>query len=398
MLCLGHSIAVLILGRALQGISAAVVWTVGLALLVDTVGPTEIAETMGYVSLSLSLAILVAPLLGGLLYDKGGYYSVFYLSFGMIILDIILRLLLIERKIARQWIVDEPEEAIETSMAENASADPSASPESELQRSPEAPPHIPSDGKRRIPAALTLLSSRRLISALWCTLAQSLLMTSWDATLPLRVAKLFGWDSLGAGLIFLPFVLPSFLAPFVGMYVDRKGPRLPAALGFFLAVPPLVLLRFIDHSGIRQIVLLSALLSFLGFTLMVAMVPFLAEISYVVMAKEKARPGAFGKKGAYAQAYGIFNCAFSGGMVLGPLWGGFLVGSAGWGTMAWSLAVVSAFSVIPAVLWTGGWIGRGTTERASAATGRDGVTVPEKATPGPAERRNSPEHGLSESG
>lgn len=376
MLCLGHSIAVLILGRALQGISAAVVWTVGLTLLVDTVGPTEIAETMGYVSLSLTLAILVAPSLGGVLYNKGGYYSVFYLSFGMIILDIILRLLLIERKTAQQWIVDEPEEAIDISMAQNASTNPSAAPGSELQRQPGAPPSVPPAGKRRIPAALTLLSSRRLVSALWCTLAQSLLMTSWDATLPLRVAKLFGWNSLGAGLIFLPFALPSFLAPFVGMYVDRKGPRLPAALGFFLAVPPLVLLRLINHSGIRQIVLLSALLCFLGFTLMVAMVPFLAEISYVVMAKEKAQPAAFGKKGAYAQAYGIFNCAFSGGMVLGPIWGGFLVGSAGWATMAWSLAVVSAFTVIPAALWTGGWIGQATSteQRASAAS------VPENAT------------------
>lgn len=371
MLCLGRSIAVLIIGRTLQGISAAVVFTVGLALLVDTVGPTEIAQSMGYLSLSISLAILIAPLLGGVIYQKGGYYAVFYLSFGMIVLDIILRLLLIEKKTARQWAVDDEPPAVEvvvinTSLEDGnqASNDRSATlTDLELQRpsgeEAAASSVLQPSIKRVIPPALTLLSSRRLLSALWCSLVQSILMTSWDATLPLRVAKLFGWNSLGAGLIFLPFVLPSFSAPFIGMYVDRKGPRLPAALGFFLAIFPVVLLRLVDHSGIRQIVLLSSLLALFGFTLTMAMVPYLAEISYVVMAKEKAHPGAFGKRGAYAQAYGIYNCAFSGGMMLGPLWGGFVVNSAGWGTMTWSLAVISAVSIVPAVLWTGGWIGEG---------------------------------------
>jgi MFS family permease len=373
MICLGNSLAVLMVGRALQGLSAAVVWTVGLALIVDTVGPTELAQMMGYISLSMSIAILAAPLFGGVVYEKGGYYAVFYLSFGMIILDIILRLLLIERKIAQRWAV---EEAVHPSGKEITSIDPSATPNPELHSPSEAPDSGPLAGQRSIPPALTLLSSRRLLSALWCTLIQSILMTSWDATLPLRVANLFGWNSLGAGLIFLPFVLPSFMAPLIGIYVDRKGPRLPAALGFFLAVPPLVLLRLVNHSGIRQMVLLCGLLALLGFTLTMAMVPFLAEVAYVVVAKEKARPGTFGNKGAYAQAYGIYNCAFSGGMVLGPIWGGFLVRSAGWGTMAWSLAVLSAFSVIPAALWTGGWIGPGKSGRVPNATGRKGGVFP----------------------
>lgn len=65
MLCLGNSIALFAAGRVLQGASAAVVWVVGLALLVDTVGPDDVGAAMGYTGLSLSLAILVAPLLGG---------------------------------------------------------------------------------------------------------------------------------------------------------------------------------------------------------------------------------------------------------------------------------------------------------------------------------------------
>ncbi len=46
---LGQSIAVLIIARVFQGISAAVVWTVGLALVLDTVGPENLGKTIGSV-------------------------------------------------------------------------------------------------------------------------------------------------------------------------------------------------------------------------------------------------------------------------------------------------------------------------------------------------------------
>ena len=50
MLCAGSSIPVLITGRILQGLSASVVWTVGLAILSDTVSKDEIGKAMGYMA------------------------------------------------------------------------------------------------------------------------------------------------------------------------------------------------------------------------------------------------------------------------------------------------------------------------------------------------------------
>lgn len=49
MLALGQSIAVLTAARILQGTSAAVVWTVGLAMVLDTVGPGDLGKTIGSV-------------------------------------------------------------------------------------------------------------------------------------------------------------------------------------------------------------------------------------------------------------------------------------------------------------------------------------------------------------
>ena len=41
---------VLVVARVSQGISAAVVWTIGLALILDTVGPEDLGKTIGSVS------------------------------------------------------------------------------------------------------------------------------------------------------------------------------------------------------------------------------------------------------------------------------------------------------------------------------------------------------------
>ncbi|KAL8918642.1 MAG: hypothetical protein Q9208_007203 [Pyrenodesmia sp. 3 TL-2023] len=434
MLCFGSHIAVLVAGRVLQGASAAIVWTVGLALLVDTVGQKEVGQVMGYVSISMSVAILVAPLLGGVVYHRAGYYGVYYMAFALIVLDIILRMTMIEKKFARKWDKEEdpisvpgpsktniapppsqrrdswpphPDPVLHMTLSEKKLApelttkdgqrpEPRTPPE-ELVNPPETKrisqlsnpdttieepkpashtdslsccqpqPESPSAAApvkdcKRAPVVI-LLSSRRLLSALYCALVQSALMTAWDAVLPLRVSKLFGWQSLGAGLIFLPLVLPSFIAPLVGAFSDKYGARLPTTVGFLLSMPFLVLLRIVDHGGKEQIVILCVLLTLLGSALTIVMTPLLAEITYILNAKERHHPGLFGEKGAYAQAYGLFNCAFAGGMLVGPLWAGFVVEKSGWGIMCLTLGVLAVVSSVPAFLLTNGWIGRRTREK-----------------------------------
>ena len=383
LLCLGQTIALLIIGRILQGISAAMVWTVGLALLTDTVGYERVGQAMGYVAIAMSVAILIAPLLGGLVYARAGYYAVFYMAFGMIILDVVLRVLLVEKKIARRWDRVETGDTVGegkvheegNAVAEKAAVEAGGV----LQPSPRtSPTRAQNPGERaKIKSkhsVVLLLTSRRLLAALFCTLAQATLMTSWDAVLPLYTNRIFGWSSIGAGLIFFPLILPSFLSPIFGYWSDKKGPRVPTTLGFLLAIPFLVLLRLVDHESMRQKVLLCALLACLGLALSIALTPILAEIAYVVGHKEKSHPGAFGGKGAYAMAYGLFNMAFAGGMLIGPIWGGLVVQGAGWGTMCWSLSLLSIVGACVSFLFVGGWVGKsGKAARLSELEGRNGV-------------------------
>ncbi|KAI9887353.1 MAG: hypothetical protein M1823_000869 [Watsoniomyces obsoletus] len=343
MLCLGTSIGVLVVGRLLQGLSAAMVWTVGLALMVDTVGKNKIGQSMGYITIALSLAVPTALILGGVVYDRAGYYAVFAMSFGLLALDILSRVVMVEKKIAKRWLPSSPDEEEERRPA------PIPVPE-------RSDPSSQTSRWNRLPPVVSLLKSRRLLTALWCCLVEASVMAALESVLPLFVKRTFGWPSTGAGLIFLAYLAPSILSPIAGYICDRYGARWLMSAGCIIAVPPLVLIRLVTENTMKQKVLLSALLAIMGTGFVLILVPAMAEMTYLVHAKEERRPGVFGEKGAYAQAYGLFNMAFAAGTLIGPLWGGFVEQKAGWGTVGWSLGLFVGVSVVPAVLFTGGWI------------------------------------------
>lgn len=82
----------------------------------------------------------------------------------------------------------------------------------------------------------------------------------------------------------------------------------------------------------------------------------MADIDHAVSLEEKKRPGSLGNRGAAAQGFGLFNLAYAIGTLIGPLWAGFLVQDAGWGTMAWSLGLLSGVAAVTTFLFTGGRI------------------------------------------
>jgi MFS family permease len=376
LLNLGPNIGLLVLGRALQGISAAVVWTVGLALLADTVDKEEIGQTMGYVFAAMSVGVLLGPLLGGIVFDKGGYNEVYAMAYVLIGVDIALRFMMIEKKVAKRWIkVDvglkrhdqaPNQDAKDTEGVQVRESQATNRPDTQdaILSAPhpthpaieELPVHVGTAS--RYPPVVTLLKSRRLLCALLCCLITGILLTSFDSVVPIYVRDTFDWNSTGAGLIFLPLVLPSLLSPLIGKAIDRYGGRWFAVSGFLAFAPFEILLRLVDHDSLHQKVLLCALLALLGLSLNLCSPPIMVEITSVVEAKERQNPGLFGSRGAYAQAYGLFNFAYAGGCLVGPIWAGFVRERAGWGTMTWTLALLSAVTAIPAGLWTEGYFFR----------------------------------------
>lgn len=384
LLCFGNSIGLLVLGRLLQGFSASIVWSVGSALLVDTMDKA-IGVAMGYVGISMSVGLLIAPAIGGAVYNAAGYYAVYYIAFGVVAVDILLRLFMIEKKVARQWIDEEHNSRLSASKVDQTDverADPSGvlSPEgrrNSLRRSGEISQHQPGTNQEREKEAeatagqnptplvacehtsmrrsvKTLLKSPRLLSALWGLFVQAGIMMGFDATLALFLHNTFGWNSTAAGILFLALFLPGFISPLVGLLADRYGANWPSFFGFCLSVPLLVCLRFVTENTIQHKILLGFLLALLGVALAFANVPLMAEITYVIESKAAEEPGIFGEKGVYGLGYGLFTMAFALGGTIGPLWAGYVVDSAGWGTMTWSFGIWAASGAVTTYIWLGG--------------------------------------------
>ena len=240
-----------VLARVLQGFANTVVWTTGLAIMVDTAGEALVGEYMGYVRLALNAGTLVAPLLGGVVFARSGYNAVFAMSLGLIGVDILLRLVMIERHVAEQQsaVQDGDEESIASrSIDMNGTARASLSP---LRRPRKSKTNT---AKRRrctwrLPEMLQLLLYPRFLSALWGVFIQALITSAFQAILPLAVNTFYHWKSVRAGLMFLPLTAPALLGPLIGKASDKTVPRYWAFMGFLLICPALVLLRFVAYDG-----------------------------------------------------------------------------------------------------------------------------------------------------
>jgi MFS family permease len=280
MFCFGQSLAVLVAARVLQGASAGVVWVVALALLSDTVGKEASAQALGFVAASYSGGTILAPFLGGLVYREGGYFEVFGMCFGVVGTDILLRLAIVEKHRARKWQdgIVEGTEGVELTSRPTTAED---APEDQSKRNDEVVVSRPTQPRKGQPTFLVLIKSRRLQAAWVGTLVVSMTMTGLDATLPLFVNRMFGWDSLGAGLIFIALLIPHMFGPIIGRMVDKIGPRWIAAVGAILLLPFWVLFRLVDHDGIRQIILMVVLLLGIGVATALLVTSLMSEFSKV---------------------------------------------------------------------------------------------------------------------
>lgn len=68
MFWFARSTTQLLIARIFQGFSCAVVWTVGLALTVDTMGKEQVGAAMGVVSMGMTVGTVIGPSVGGIVY------------------------------------------------------------------------------------------------------------------------------------------------------------------------------------------------------------------------------------------------------------------------------------------------------------------------------------------
>lgn len=315
---------------------------------------------MGTVFSFVSVAGLFSPIAGGVLYAKTGYIGVFGIGIGLVAVDFILRVLMIEKKAASKYT---------NTQAQSSSSDT----DEDVERTEQTPllPKNPSQTNwhrltkpknwltRTIPILL-LFRHPGLCTAIWIGFMQSILLGAFDATIPLVASEQLGFDSLKAGLLFLPLGAADFLlGPVFGWGVDRYGTRLFSVLGFIWLVPTLVLLRLptepyiVGHLDIgRLIALFSSMLALNGVGLAIINSPSIVEAGSIVEKSWQANKDIYGQA-PWAQLYGINSMVFSAGLTVGPLIAGALRESIGYGNMNAVLAGACGFTAILAFLFIG---------------------------------------------
>ncbi|KAL8958118.1 MAG: hypothetical protein Q9183_005902, partial [Haloplaca sp. 2 TL-2023] len=369
---IGTSPVLLLLARCLQGASAGIVYTVGLALLVDTVGQDEVGAWMGSALSGMSIGLMIGPFTGGIIYLKAGYLAVFATILAIIAMDFAARLFMIEKQSAKKWSLQGGYGTFSTgphpvyrqtssrdlvSTQEDGLIDhstPNGQDATNVTRanSGKQPFHEPDDPQSPTPSSLTrflktttlLLKSRGILAAMYGGFIQATIICAFDSILPLFVHKTFGWDSSGGGSIFLTLTLPSLAAPLAGAMSDRWGARVVVSAGFGISTLTLASLGFV---GIGVTMMLPALA--------VDMYHIVSRLSH---SHTPSSPNSSSLNSdhthtnnqhttCFALAYGLFNTALALGTMLGPALAGLVYDARGWTAAMLAMAAFCASGVVP---------------------------------------------------
>ena len=236
---------------------------------------------MGFVLSGMNFGLLVSPFLGGLIYEKLGYYAVFYTSFGVITFAFLWRLATIEQETAASWLDGErreeprgtnfidhedtqhdPSYTTSTRSDERGQHDKGPTENTALLLDSPNPPT--SRFARNYSITTTLLRSPRLKAAVYGSFTLFVLTTAFDGILPRFVIRTFSWKASGAGFIFLAITCPSMFGVVFGWLADRAGPKKVSLAGFGITTVSLGLLSLTDHNNVVSQVLLCVLLAFIG--------------------------------------------------------------------------------------------------------------------------------------
>ncbi|KAJ6146761.1 hypothetical protein N7497_008743 [Penicillium chrysogenum] len=336
VLTTSHSVTWYIIARVFQGAATAMVSVAGLSIVTDAVDRASLGQMIGYLGTAMTLGFMSGPLLGGLLYQIGGFYAIFGMAFGIVTLDFFLRLAVVEKRIAERWLCLTDGER----------------PSQENGYIPQQPPY---GTLGTIPTSSHTAEISKTTFALGKLLKQPRILIGLSAvtTLPVFVENTFHWNVLGAGLIFLPGAAAAIFQPFFGFLSDRLGARLITFASFVILAPSLICLRFVEEDSPSHIGLLCVMLVLVGMCIDLSQPALIVEIQRVLDDMEAGDPGVFGGRGAVAQAFSLENMAHFGGLALGPMLGGFVEVRYGWKAMTLALGVLSAVTAMP-MLWLSG--------------------------------------------
>ncbi|KAL8692500.1 MAG: hypothetical protein Q9218_002503, partial [Villophora microphyllina] len=301
-----RELLILLVARILQGLSSAVVSSVGYAILFDAIGSEKIGQALGYLSMSQSFGLMIGPAIGGTLYEYGGYFVTFIPAFVLIAIEILLRSLVVIPLRAKrgQSLAEEVENSDAALLSKGYTANPlygTSQPPRVNQDNDSllTPGEDAKDPSRQhtvsdqltdnsskptttpTPSTTTTFSlffaSPRIVSALIVLFITNVILTSYDAIVPIYIRATFSLSAAHASLLFLIMVSSYLLSPIAGYVVDRHGTGIPATTGLAVMVPPILALQYVDSETKHPFLAIAAGLFGIGFASAICLPALMAE-------------------------------------------------------------------------------------------------------------------------
>ncbi|BGP24065.1 hypothetical protein JCM10295v2_002966 [Rhodotorula toruloides] len=364
-----NSYALMVVARILQGFSGTVLWTIGLALVTDSVSEERVGKVLGWVMIGFSFGQAIGPPVGGVLYARMGWRAPFVFSLILVGVDL-LRMLIVEKHRAMEWItagvevrgfeapgwvdeaktrVEEPRNGGEKTVPAGETEDGARVPVPLSDSTPSSAstlfPPSPSPTNSHIHSHwigfLHLLRHPRALTSFLLTLLNGIIAGGLqDTGLTIYLEETYGLSSFGAGLVFLGVVVPTFFgSPFAGWITDKYGTKwiMFAGVVLSIAVYPLLIIP-------------GPLALFIFFLALIV------DLSLVASSEPSITT---------AHTFAIFNLAFSIGALVGPIIAGQILSGLGvrkgWVALTVLSSGLSAVFVPPVLAFVGGplRLGRG---------------------------------------
>ncbi|KAJ5128675.1 hypothetical protein N7476_007294 [Penicillium atrosanguineum] len=336
MIACSSSLAMLFIGRVMQGIAGSSVWIIGFATVAATVGGDNMGKVEGIMMSFLYSGLIGGPFISGLLLEYVGYWLTWSLPLLLLCIDFCARLVMIERRLV--LIESRP---VELSSSRRESTESRTCDATSPFLAPRENPQTRSTAGNfwRI-----ILTDNRALTALFVAVSTTTVGTSFHATLPIHVQETFGWGSGKSGTLFAFLIMPTLLvSPLAGWLRDRFGVRYPAmASAAFQAV----MFGLLGLAGTDLLPWSSAQTGggtlYTGCILAIGVArPFTTnvgpvELSAIVRGYQEKSPGIFGPEGGMSRVFSLDDVAASLGTVLGPIIGGFLKEYTGYIYMCWT--------------------------------------------------------------
>lgn len=343
-LALGRTLPVLLFARLLEGLSTAIVATVGFALMCEAVGQEYLGLATRLSSGSSSMGLSLGPVIGGLLYEYEGYYETFLPVLVLVGAEVALRMLVIEDK----------KEGTAAASGNNGSKEG-------MDRATESQPLLPPSPRQTPTQTQTpsnvyriLLTNPNFLISLTGIFILNSTTSAFSAVLTPYISSTFSLRPLDASALLLFLTLPRLYPPFTYALTSRFGTEHVALTGLAIGAPSLAALSLVGPGTGVPMLKLGALFLLIGVALALVLVPLQVDAAAAVVAIAEQRPRAFGSRGAYARAFGLVNGMVAAGGLVGPLTAGYARIWIGWEGMAVAMGGLSLL-VFGSVVVCMGW-------------------------------------------